>query len=322
MGKSPVNSPGNTPRGNLRNSPRMLLRGFLPGSTMRNIAIILWKDLLIDLRRKENLLAMAFFSLIILLIFQFALGSSKAAHYRITPRAMETLAAGGASAESLRSLAPLVGLTHATREALLQALDRLGEGKVSGGERIAILKAARRTPLQASAAGLLWVMFLMAGLLGLGKSFGQEKENACMEGLLLTPASRGALYLGKMGSNVMFLLMLLAIVLPLFALMYDISLKGILLPLCGVLLAGVLGFSALGTLLGGMTSTLRGREVLLPLLLFPLLAPIVITVVHLTGVVLEGGSLAGQMDWIRLLIATDAVFLIVSYLVFEYVMET
>lgn len=291
---------------------------------LRHIFIILWKDLLIDLRRKENLLAMGFFSLMTLLIFQFALGGSEAAHYRLTPRAMEILAASGTSRETLRTLAPLAGKTHATRAALLQALDALGgPGAISpsGPERIAILKAARRTSLQASAPGLLWVMFLLAGLLGLGKSFSQEKENACMEGLLLTPATRGALYLGKMGSNVIFLLMLLAIVLPLFALMYQISLSGVLLPLCGVLLAGVVGFSALGTLLGGMTSTLRGREVLLPLLLFPLLAPIVIVVVHLTGVILEGGDLAEQMDWVRLLAAADAVFLIVSYLIFEYVME-
>lgn len=290
-------------------------------TALRNIFIILWKDLLIDLRRKENILAMVFFSLLTLLIFQFALGGSDAAHYRITPRTMQFLAAGGASEPALLALDPLVGRTIATREALLQALDELGEAAPSGQERIAILKAARRTSLQASAPGLLWVMFLLAGLLGLGKSFSQEKENACMEGLLLTPASRGSLYLGKMGSNVMFLVVLLAIVLPMFALMYHISLAGVLLPLCAVLLAGVLGFSALGTLLGGMTSTLRGREILLPLLLFPLLAPIVIVVVHLTGVILEGGSLAGQMDWVRLLAAADAVFLIVSYLIFEYVME-
>ena len=290
-------------------------------TALRHIFIILWKDLLIDLRRKENILAMVFFSLLTLLIFQFALGGSQAVHYRLTPRAMTALDADGAAPETLRAVASLTGVTHATRAALLAALDALGPHRPLGEARISILKAARRTSLQASAAGLLWVMFLLAGLLGLSKSFSQEKENGCMEGLLLTPAGRGVLYLGKMGSNVLFLLLLLAIVLPLFALLYQIPLTGVLLPLCGVLLAGVLGFSALGTLLGAMTSTLRGREVLLPLLLFPLLAPIVIVVVHLTGIILEGESLAEQMDWIRLLAAIDAVFLIVSYLVFEYVME-
>jgi heme exporter protein B len=290
-------------------------------TALRHIFIILWKDLLIDLRRKENILAMVFFSLLTLLIFQFALGGSQAVHYRLTPRAMTALDADGAAPETLRAVASLTGVTHATRASLLAALDALGPHRPLGEARISILKAARRTSLQASAAGLLWVMFLLAGLLGLSKSFSQEKENGCMEGLLLTPAGRGVLYLGKMGSNVLFLLLLLAIVLPLFALLYQIPLTGVLLPLCGVLLAGVLGFSALGTLLGAMTSTLRGREVLLPLLLFPLLAPIVIVVVHLTGIILEGESLAEQMDWIRLLAAIDAVFLIVSYLVFEYVME-
>ncbi len=82
-----------------------------------------------------------------------------------------------------------------------------------------------------------------------------------------------------------------------------------------------MGFTALGTLLGGITASLKGREVLLPILLFPLLVPIVVVAVHLTGQVLDGFSLWGEGAWLRLMGAFDAVFLIVSYLVFEYVME-
>ncbi|MCZ6473925.1 MAG: heme exporter protein CcmB [SAR324 cluster bacterium] len=291
-------------------------------TALRQIGIILWKDLLIDLRRKENLLAMVFFSLLTLLIFQFALGSADDLRYRLTPRALAMLENDGLSPAAHGDLQSLVGRTFATRNAFLQALRATGPQVVTGAERVAVLEAARRTTLQEGAPGLLWVTFLLAGLLGLSKSFSQERENGSMEGLLLTPAARGTIYLGKMGSNALFLLLLLAMVLPLFALLYQISLWGVLLPLCAVLLAGVLGFAALGTLLGGMTSTLQGKEVLLPLLLFPLLAPIVIIVVHLTGVILEGSPLAAEMDWVRLLAAVDAVFLIISYLVFDFVMET
>ena len=291
---------------------------------LRQIGIILWKDLLIDLRRKENLLAMVFFSLLTLLIFQFALDSAENVRYRLSPRALAGLVSRELSPEVLPALAPLVGRTFATRAAFLEAMAAAGtEGSVApaGAERLAVLEAARRTALQEGAPGLLWVTFLLAGLLGLSKSFSQEREYGSMEGLLLTPAGRGVIYLGKMGSNALFLLLLLALVLPLFALLYQVRLWDVLPALGAVLLAGVLGFAALGTLLGGMTSTLRGKEVLLPLLLFPLLAPIVIVVVHLTGVILEGTPLSAEMDWIRLLAATDAVFLIVSYLIFDYAME-
>ncbi len=289
---------------------------------LRQIWIILWKDLVIDLRRKENILAMFFFSLLTLLIFQFALGGEEETRFRLTPRALNSLQAQGYFKDSAAALNSLVGRTFSTQQAFLGTLAGLEELHLEGRERIALLQASRRTFLQESASGLLWVMFLLAGVLGLSKSFGQEKENGCMDGLLLTPVSRGVLYLGKMGSNALFLMLLLVLIVPVFALLFKIPLMGVLWPLSLVLLGGVLGFCALGTLLGGITSSLRGKEVLLPLLLFPLMAPILIGEVHLTGVVLEGGSLSQETGWINLLAAADAVFLIVSYLVFDYVMET
>ena len=142
-----------------------------------------------------------------------------------------------------------------------------------------------------------------------------------MDGLLLTPVDRGVLYLGKMLSNTAFMVIILVLLLPLFGLFFQVRLSDVVLPLGAVLLAGVLGFASLGTLLGGITASLKGREVLLPILLYPLLVPLVVAAVFLTGAVLDGGTLSGHGGWLNLLLACDAVFLVVSYLVFDYVME-
>ena len=287
---------------------------------LRQIGIILWKDLLIDLRRKENILAMFFFSLLTLLIFQFSLGGEEDLRYRLTPRAVVDLQSTGQLENATLAAKTLVGRTFPTQQAFLMAVMETNP-KITGPQRIVLLQAAKRNFLQESVPGLLWVSFLLAGVLGLSKSFGQERENGCIDGLLLTPVNRGVLYLGKMGSNALFLILLLVLLVPVFALLFQAPLDAMIWPLSPVLLGGVLGFCALGTLLGGVTSTLRGKEVLLPLLLFPLITPILIVVVHLTSVILEGGPLADEMGWIQLLVAGDVVFLMISYLVFDFVME-
>ena len=289
---------------------------------IRQIWALLRKDLLIDLRRKENLLAMVFFAVLTLVIFQFALGNRGDDLFRVTPRVVAELKAQGLPRDGLEALAFLMGRTYSTPGAFLGAFDLARQRPGGGGERIAILEASRRTFLEESAAGLLWVTFLLAGILGLSKSFDQERENACLEGLLLTPVERGMLYLGKMISNALFLFILLLLLLPMFALMFGIHVWGVWLPLGAVILAGVLGFSALGTLLGAITASLRGKEVLLPLLLFPLMVPVLIIEVQVTGAILDGEPLAGQARWLGLLGLFDALYLTVSYLVFEYVMET
>ena len=289
---------------------------------IRQIWALLRKDLLIDLRRKENLLAMVFFAVLTLMIFQFALGDRGDDLFRVTPRVVAELEARGLPRDDLAALALLMGRTYSTPSGFLGAFDLARQRPGGGGERIAILEASRRTFLEESAAGLLWVTFLLAGILGLSKSFAQERENACLEGLLLTPVDRGMLYLGKMIGNALFLLILLLLLLPMFALMFGIHLGAVWLPLGVVILAGVVGFSALGTLLGAITASLRGREVLLPLLLFPLMVPVLIMEVQITGAILDGEPLAGQARWLGLLGLFDALYLTVSYLVFEYVMET
>jgi heme exporter protein B len=174
------------------------------------------------------------------------------------------------------------------------------------------------------APGFLWVSFLLAGVLGLDKSFGQEREHGCMEGLLLTPAGRGTIFLGKMAGNALFLAVILALLVPLCGLLFGAGPgwdRAALTALIAVALGVLTGFSALGTLLGGLVATLRGKEVLLPLLLFPLVAPLLIAAVQVTGAILEGATLSSQANWLRLIAAFDAVYLIVAFLAFEYVVE-
>ena len=299
------------------------------------IGVLIWKDLLIDLRRKENLLGMFLFALLTLLIFNFAVGGGGELRYRITPRVMKILKDDGLPRESLAVLKPLVGRTYASRADLLEALDAAENrsatkksaakeaiaGAAAGALRIALLEHSGVTLMREAAPGLFWVTVLLAGMLGLSKSFAQEREQGCMDALLLTPVERGVIYLGKMFSNTLFLIAIQVMFLPVFSLFFGVGLRGVWLPLAVVMLGGTLGFAALGTLLGGVTASLKGREVLLPVLLFPLLTPLMVVAVYLTGVVLDGVSLWEQGPWLRLMAAFDGVFLIASFLVFEYVME-
>ena len=282
--------------------------------------VLLWKDLLIDLRRVEHLLAMLFFALLTLLIFNFAVGEQGGTHFRYSARSAQRLAAEGLPAARLAALAPLKGVTFTTQEAFLQAVDGQGAALTSP-QRILVLQASRRSFMQIVAGGLFWITFLLAGVLGLDRSFGQEREHGAMDGLLLTPVPRGVLYLGKMASNVVFLLVISLLVLPLLALLYGVELSGAWAPLAVIALGGIVGFSALGTLLGGVTASLRGKEVLLPLLLFPLLVPLLLVVVQLTDLVLQGEPLWDHRAWLQLLLAFDMVFLIASYLTFDFVLE-
>ena len=251
---------------------------------------------------------------------------------------MKILKDDGFQPERLELLKPLEGRTYASRSNLLAALDateksgaKKAAGKKSaekvvatgaGALRIALLEHSGITLMREGAPGLFWITVLLAGMLGLSKSFAQEREQGCMDALLLTPVERGAIYLGKMFSNTLFLIAIQVLFLPLFALFFGVGLRGVWLPLAVVMLGGTLGFAALGTLLGGITASLKGREVLLPVLLFPLLVPLMVVAVNLTGTVLDGASLWEQGAWLRLMAAFDAVFLIASFLVFEYVMES
>ena len=160
----------------------------------------------------------------------------------------------------------------------------------------------------------------MSGVLGLGKSFVQEMESGCMGALLIAPVDRSVLFLGKMLANTMFLLLTQLLFVPLCLFIFEIdviSWTGLFL----VLLFGTIGFSSLGTLLTVMTSTVRGKEILLPILIFPLMVPSLLCVVRLMENLFFGLHQQEVWSWWKLLVGFDIVLFTMTILGFEFVVE-
>ncbi|OGH03225.1 MAG: hypothetical protein A2600_08290 [Candidatus Lambdaproteobacteria bacterium RIFOXYD1_FULL_56_27] len=171
------------------------------------------------------------------------------------------------------------------------------------------------------APGVFWVTFLLSGILGLSKSFALEKDLGCMEALLLAPISRGAIFLGKMLGTLVFLLLMLALLIPLFSLLFYPEALPYFFEVLGLSMVTALGFSSLGTLLSGLTTDVRFKEILLPILLFPLLIPLLLASVEILAGIFAGRGFQGELDWLKLLVGFDLIFLIASYLTFDFVME-
>ncbi len=170
------------------------------------------------------------------------------------------------------------------------------------------------------APGILWVAFIFAGTIGLNRSFLNEKENDCLLGIMATPIDRSAIYLGKMIGNFIFMTIMEIFIFPVFVIFFNLSflsIKEIYL----IAFMGTLGFAALGTLLSAMSASFKTREIMLPILLYPLIVPVIIAAVKATGALLHGKPLESVMMWLKLLLAFDIIFLIVSFIVFEYVIE-
>ncbi|MFN8535326.1 MAG: heme exporter protein CcmB [Dehalococcoidia bacterium] len=215
-------------------------------------ALILEKDLRTELHARDILTAMAYFSLLVLIIFNFAID-------------------------------------------------------------------LREVSVDAVAPGILWVSFAFAGVLGLNRSFVREQERGAIEGLMLCPMDRSAIYLGKFAGNVVFMLTVEVLTVPVFVVMFNLSALGFgLLP---ALVLGTIGFASLGTLFAALAVNTRTREVMLPVLLFPLLVPIVISAVKATGYAIGTIAPAQAIPWLNLMVVFDLVFVVVSYLIFGYVLE-
>jgi heme exporter protein B len=178
-----------------------------------------------------------------------------------------------------------------------------------------------REKLREVAPGLLWLAFLFTGMLGLARSFQAERENDCFEELLLTPGDRESIYFGKLAGNVLFMLMAEAMILPLFGILYNLDIWAQLPSLALVAVLGTVGFSTIGTLLAAMTAHLRAREVMLPLLLFPLTVPVILGSVRATEAILSGAGLGEVSHWLKLLAGFDVIFLVACPLAFEFVLE-
>jgi len=168
------------------------------------------------------------------------------------------------------------------------------------------------------APGVLWVTFIFAGTLVLNRAFTLEKDRGCLDGLLLLPVDRSALYLGKMLTNTLFMFLVEAITLPVYVVLFDLPLPPLLLL---VVFLGTVGFAAVGTLFSAMTVHTRAREVLLPVLLFPIVVPVIVAAVKLSAGLLDGVPLGEMVHWLRLLVAFDVIFLAVAYMTFDYVVE-
>jgi len=221
---------------------------------INQVAAIVWKDLITELKTRELFSSMFIFSLLVIIIFIFSINLS-------------------------------------------------------------IVKASEVGP------GVLWVAFLFSGTIGLNRSFVMEKENDCLQGLLLAPVDRTVLYFGKLFSNFIFLLIMEAFILPLFMIFFNIDLISHLLPLLYVIFLGTLGFCAIGTLLSSLSANLKTRDIMLPILLYPLMIPIVIGSVKMTEQVLAGEPLSDMMNWVSLILCFDIIYIAVSIMTIDFVLE-
>jgi heme exporter protein B len=222
------------------------------GNFIKAVSAVLWKDLQAEFRSRELFSAMLVFSLLIILIFNFALE-----------------------------------LDIKTRQSVT--------------------------------SGVLWATFAFAGTLGLNRSMAIEKDRGCLDGLLLAPVDRSAIYFGKVLSNLVFMLIVEAVVLPVYSVLYNLNLfqPGLLI----VILLGSIGYVAVGTLLAAMSVQTRMRDILLPILLFPVAIPVLLAAVKASSGILASVPYEEIQFPINLLIAYDLIFIAVAFMTFENIVE-
>src|SRR5512139_3124663 len=228
-------------------------KGIRPASSFfKAVSAVVWKDVQAEVRSRELFSAMLVFSLLMILIFNFALE-----------------------------------LDIKTRQSVT--------------------------------AGVLWTTFAFAGTLGLNRSMSIEKDRGCMDGLLLAPVDRSAIYFGKVISNLAFMLIVELIVLPVYSVLYNVNLfqPGLLL----VILLGSIGYVGVGTLLSTMSVQTRTRDILLPILLFPVILPVLLPAILASNGFLSGAEFADILFPLALLLTYDIIFISVAFMVFENVVE-
>lgn len=170
-------------------------------------------------------------------------------------------------------------------------------------------------------AGIIWVAFAFTGMIGLGKSFAGELQNDCLEYLQGCPASKGALYLGKVIANFAFMFAVEVILFPMFIILFNLDVVEEVHILLVIFLMATVGLSSVGTLFSALTVQIRAREVMLPILLLPLVVPVMIAAVEATKGALVGDPLSLYRQWLELLAIFDLIFMVVSFWLFEFIMD-
>jgi heme exporter protein B len=178
-----------------------------------------------------------------------------------------------------------------------------------------------RGSIRSAAPGILWVAFAFSGTLGLNRMFAAEKENGCLQGLLMTSADRGVIYLGKMLAATVFMLIAEAIIFIFSLIFFNLTVWVEILYLIPVFLIGTLGFTAVGTLLSAIAVNTKLREVLLPLILFPVVLPILVNAVEATDIILNKSDYAALKLPLTVMSVFTVVFGTLAFILFEYVLE-
>jgi heme exporter protein B len=173
-----------------------------------------------------------------------------------------------------------------------------------------------RTARQEAVSGVLWVTLVFASILGLNRSLAAEREQGNIDGLMMAPANRIVIYIGKMAGNFLFTLVVGVVLLPVMTVLYNITLTQ---PWMFITLAlGTLGLASVGTLLATMSVQTRSRETLLPIIMMPVVLPVLLTVVHASSGIISG---AFQVGWVVSLAVIDILYIVLGTLLFDYVIE-
>jgi heme exporter protein B len=171
------------------------------------------------------------------------------------------------------------------------------------------------------APGVLWVIFTFSGLLSLHRSFGGEQPTRAADALIAAPIEQEGVFLGKALANLVFIAAIQIVTVPAAALLYNVSMGPIALPLAAIVLAAAIGLVAVGTLFSAMAVTTRLAELLLPLLALPFFVPIVICAAQATSKLLAGRPAADVNGYLRLLVTFDIVAVVVCTLTYPSLIE-
>ena len=172
---------------------------------------------------------------------------------------------------------------------------------------------------EALAPGILWVAFAFAATLAMNRAFVREQEAGALEGLLVSPVSRDAIFLAKAATSFLFMLLIEAVLLPAYSVMLGFS--ALSWTLGATILLATLGFALIGTLFSALAAQTRSREIMLPVLFFPIVLPVILGAVEATTRAIGGDTFVGLGRWLPLIAIFDAVFLVICPWVFSFVVE-